>query len=66
MTKVSKEFEALTVIVDLRAAWFSTPSRVKRPCEPLLQAVIRAVALGKHELGHMYLRMKSSALRGCS
>ena len=45
-----------------RAAWFSTPSRVKRPCDDVCAAVMRAVALGRQEFGHMYLRIKSSAL----
>ena len=47
---------------DVRGAWFSTPSRVKRPLDAAYAASIRTVALGRHEFGHMYRRMKSSAL----
>lgn len=46
-----------------RAAWFSTFSRVKRPLEEDWTAWTRAVADGRQEFGHMYLRMKSCALR---
>lgn len=35
---------------------------MNRPCDEVFAAVISAVALGRHEFGHMYLRMKSSAL----
>lgn len=45
-----------------RAAWFSTPSSVNRPCDDVCAAVMRAVALGRQEFGHMYRRIKSSAL----
>lgn len=41
------------VKIFLRAAWFSTPSRVNLPSEPVFAASINALALGKHELGHM-------------
>ena len=49
---------------NVRAAWFSTVSTVKRPREPALAAEISAVAEGRQEFGHMYFRMKSCGLQG--
>lgn len=40
-------------IKDSRDAWFSTPSRVKRPWEEVWAAVINAVALGRLVFGHI-------------
>lgn len=38
-------------------------SIVRFPLDPESAAWTNAVALGKHEFGHMYFRMKSSALQ---
>ena len=46
----------------VRGAWFSTASSVNRPRDAAYAASMRTVALGRHEFGHMYRRMKSSAL----
>lgn len=46
----------------VRAEWFSTLSSVNLLCDPSRAAVIKAVAEGRHEFGHMYFLMKSSAL----
>lgn len=38
---------------DVRAAWSSTPASAKRPWPAVCAAVMSAVALGRHEFGHM-------------
>ena len=38
---------------DIRAEWLTTDSRANRPWHALCAAVMMAVALGKHEFGHI-------------